>query len=787
MADFDPDAYLASVPAPPKAGFDPDAYLASKPSTGLASYVPAAISDIPGEIAKQFNAGVEGMNSANPWSEQRRTAQARGEAPDMFTVPRAIAGGMQAGFSIPTGIARSLIGHPLAAAVHGAGTVLNPTVAAKDNPQEMYENAANAVESALPAMAPARGGMRAPVPAGPAPKPPGDMLDVMLSEGQRTGDLTTIRREQAALRGQLGTGAEEQAKAFQAQQAGQVQTAAERIQQGFDPFGQTVAETPHEAGALVSQAVQSEAARAKAGVTAAYDAAKALPGEIEAGAFDGIGTRIKIALSSRPEPVVIDDKLTPFASRAIQDVDDRIAQLQIQNRASPAGQPPRNQIAGVTLEGVDQMRKRLSAFRKDAFSSGNAADGRAARAVLDAFDDHIDQAIKSGQFTGDQRAIDAWNDARGAHADYRSTFTAQKNDPIGRVVERITGKGNNPAAIPNDVADFLYGSSGVNPNTLNVGVANRVKSILGDQSPEWSAVKQGLFSRLTESSPGMTDFGPAKIAQRLNRFLSGDGRELAETIYSPAERQMIQQFADLHRKLEVPKTGANWSETSTFLAPILRKIGSKIGMAIGGAAGHFLMPGMPWGVSEAAGAGLAKGIGMIGNAMDARKIAKQMPLIDQAMQAYQKALAAHNKANAPLSNKTLAVAATNLTNALAPLGIDLRKLNAVQGPAPASADQNQRQRGGRTDAEPDQGEGEKPNGFAHGGRTEAHAGVKFKDGSEIGLAVNPKGVHFQCRNCKYNPAPGGICRNKDPELYGRKIKPAWCCNLFDRDGMRIIV
>src|SRR5262245_43701465 len=51
-----------------------------------------------------------------------------------------------------------------------------------------------------------------------------------------------------------------------------------------------------------------------------------------------------------------------------------------------------------------------------------------------------------------------------------------KNDPVGRVVEKILGKGNAPAAIPNDVADFLYGASGVNPGTLNVAVANRVKA-----------------------------------------------------------------------------------------------------------------------------------------------------------------------------------------------------------------------------------------------------------------------------------------------------------------------
>ncbi len=45
-------------------------------------------------------------------------------------------------------------------------------------------------------------------------------------------------------------------------------------------------------------------------------------------------------------------------------------------------------------------------------------------------------------------------------------------------------------------------------------MANRVRSILGDRSPEWSAVKQGLFSRLTETPPGVPDWGPGRIAQQ---------------------------------------------------------------------------------------------------------------------------------------------------------------------------------------------------------------------------------------------------------------------------------
>ena len=249
---------------------------------------------------------------------------------------------------------------------------------------------------------------------------------------------------------------------------------------------------------------------------------------------------------------------------------------------------------------------------------------------------------------------------------------------MGRVVEKIIGKGNNPAAIPNDVADFLYGSSGLNANTLNVGVANRIKSILGDQSPEWAAVKQGLFSRLVESGQGVTDFGPGKVAQRLNRFLNVDGVELAQALYSPAERDLTRQYANLMRSIEVPQAGANWSNTATFVAPLLQRIGGQVGTIvsamIGGAIGHAT--GFPF-LGEAAGAGVAQVAGKIGQARAARQVAKQMPLVAEQIRQWQRAVARANRLNSPPSSRGVGLAAANLRRTLANIGVDLPSLHTA--------------------------------------------------------------------------------------------------------------
>lgn len=648
---------------------------AVKQQPGWASYIPAEIADIPSEIANAANESFQAIKEGFAGNKAEQ-----GTIGGLLATGKGIAAIPALAFSPITGTARSVGGHLLARAEGGidkAFSLINPALATKDTPQQIYENAKGGVDQAMMALAPSRGGLRpstAVPPTAPQPIPTGP-LDVILTEGQTTRNLPAIQREQAAFRGTSGPSAQARAQEFADQQRQQVIDARDKVATSLDPFGQKIVEGPQQAAEIAQNSIQTAAAQRKAGVTQAYDEAKALPGEVHAGAFEGIGNKIKSELSAGDNPIIIDDKLTPHASRAIQDIENRVSQLKIQNRADPFGQPSQENIVGVNLKGVDQMRRRLASFRNDAYASGNAADGRAAKAVVDAFDVQIDNAINGGLFRGDPRAVQAWNDARAAHADYKATFSAGKNDPVGRVVERILGKGNNPAAIPNDVADFIYGSSGVNPSTLNVAVAKRVQGILGDRSPEWAGVKQGLFSRLVETPEGVADMGPGKVAQRLNQFLNGSGKELANTMFSPVERAMLKQYADLHRALEVPQAGANWSNTATFLAPLLKSASNRMASLIGGALSHIPVAG------PLAGALVDSMGGIASNAKNARQIVKQMPLVIESVQKFQRAVAAYNKANSPPSRAAVSVAASNMARSFKNIGIDL----ALESPAVSGA------------------------------------------------------------------------------------------------------
>lgn len=61
----------------------------------------------------------------------------------------------------------------------------------------------------------------------------------------------------------------------------------------------------------------------------------------------------------------------------------------------------------------------------------------------------------------------------------------------------------------------------------------------------------------------------------------------------------------------------------------------------------------------------------------------------------------------------------------------------------------------------------------------------FKGGSPIGFVEYPPGITGKCPDCEYDV--NGICTHKDSHIKGRPVTERNCCNLFDCEGMRVIV
>jgi hypothetical protein len=169
--------------------------------------------------------------------------------------------------------------------------------------------------------------------------------------------------------------------------------------------------------------------------------------------------------------------------------------------------------------------------------------------IIDQFDDRVSQMVKDGKFSGDGPAVlKMQKDARASFADYKQKFSKRgSGDTVGADVEKILGKFSDTKATPDAILTMAYGSSSAPGGQKPVQIAQRIAKIFGKDSSEFATYKQGLFAHLKAGEP-------EKAADRIDEFLNGTkGKLLSHTVFDPAERTRLAQYADRLRGI-APKT-----------------------------------------------------------------------------------------------------------------------------------------------------------------------------------------------------------------------------------------
>lgn len=439
---------------------------------------------------------------------------------------------------------------------------------------------------------------RAGVTAAKAPIEQGaEALGIGLTAGQRTGDPVLLSTENAMLGGGLGEGAQRVAQAGAARQQQQVAAAKEAI---GETAGRGLAQIdrPADAGDAVAQALRQTAADARADYKGKYADAfaqegaldprffsghappgntlPAVPGSVQADFAAPLSKRITDNLVQRDEPVIVDPTLTPAAHRALG-VLDNIDNL----RLGAIGQPgAADEVLGVNLRGVDQARRQLAAYGRAAAT--NPSDQRAVSSIVGEFDRQVQDAMERGLFSGSDAALEKLRDARAAFASYQRTFKPQgAGDDVGRALQSIVERD----ATPEEVASYLYGGTKVGASGRSVRVADRLKTVLGEDSSEWAAVRQGAWQRAL----GSMDSGPKRSADRILDFVQGDGRSLSTRLFSDEERAEMTKLANVLKAIASRPGTVNPSNSGNRLAGLARQsvaaLGAMLGAKTGGPAG----------------------------------------------------------------------------------------------------------------------------------------------------------------------------------------------------------
>lgn len=163
-------------------------------------------------------------------------------------------------------------------------------------------------------------------------------------------------------------------------------------------------------------------------------------------------------------------------------------------------------------------------------------------------------------------------------------------DSIDRIIGHMSGANGIPASTT-EILNHLQGASGQGNRALSEQLIGRLRTQLGENSPEWHALRQAQWERLSQAPEGVTEFGPQKASNRISNFLNGPGRPIAEALYSPKERQIMSNYATLLKQI-TPKPGSvNHSGTGVMLKTLkssANSIAVLLGAAVGGPVGAVI-------------------------------------------------------------------------------------------------------------------------------------------------------------------------------------------------------
>jgi hypothetical protein len=137
-------------------------------------------------------------------------------------------------------------------------------------------------------------------------------------------------------------------------------------------------------------------------------------------------------------------------------------------------------------------------------------------------------------------------------------------------------------ATPEETAHAIFGAIGSGGNPGNISrLITSIKRISGDESDAMSAIRQGVWQRLTQDAD---DFSKrVKMADAIRGFVHGRGMTIANQLFDMHERDLMLRYADAAR------TGANPRGLSRLSRTIINMVGHKLGVPHAGHAVDWML------------------------------------------------------------------------------------------------------------------------------------------------------------------------------------------------------
>lgn len=379
-------------------------------------------------------------------------------------------------------------------------------------------------------------------------------MNVRLSTGDITQDVSKQAEEDLALKGVYGQHAQNMVKGFRDAQQGDLRNLGMNV---ATTLGKKDTAFGNEAdlGVDIANRIKKSAAEDKKVASDAYDIA----GKMKAYApIESITDFPKVLRKSLTKEG-FDVDFMPSVSKRLSEANNFI------QKAQKVG------VSGVGLNTLEQFRKRIVNS-----ASGSDAERTALGIMKKTYDSYADDIIDQGLLKGDDAALNQIKDARGLWSAYKQKYFGSDNESIiGKIVKKDY--------TPEQTMQLLIGSGKLGTPRQSAKTVGQLRDILGEDSPEFTGLKQAGFARLFgDNLQSLLDgdltkaISGGKFAKNVDTFL-GTNQSLAKTLYTTDELNLIKSAARVSAQATTRQPGAvNPSGTAPALLRVFNQLLEKI-------------------------------------------------------------------------------------------------------------------------------------------------------------------------------------------------------------------
>ena len=393
---------------------------------------------------------------------------------------------------------------------------------------------------------------------------------VPLTLGQKTGDVAQQSLEESMRSGGLGFQAQQTIDKFDAEQAAKLAEATGKMRVRIG--GAQV--TPEEGGEAIMAAIQKRAAELKEQSQAAYTTAAGKEAFVPVEEIKGLRSQIMQDLGAAG--IHVDPGNYPGASAAIK-VLEQLPGFKASIGAPFAGEG--STITKQALGGIEKARQLLGSTK-----AANGQDARALGILRDKFDDWLDNAIQNRAFSGDPTALDDLKNARSLWQKYKGITEPRDPNRADKLVAQMAEQGRTG----DEVANWLLNHSSAGATADSVRVAQRIRNEFGADSPEVQMLRQSIISKILNPKEGAgLESGNQAISTAIKKFVEGDGKALARSLFTEEERASLMHEANIRKVIKGSDRAKNPSGSGHEVVRAFNRItagATGAGGGLGGAA-----------------------------------------------------------------------------------------------------------------------------------------------------------------------------------------------------------